>query len=691
MRLLNVHTLNLEFFQENEGPLGGYTILSHAWAEEEVSFKDLTDGNALHLRGYQKIMGCCELSKREGFDYTWIDTCCINKDSSAELSEAINSMFKWYYTSRVCYAYLGDAYSVFAGSRWFTRGWTLQELIAPDTVVFLDADWKEIGTRQSLAKGISGITGIPTAVLDPTDFRYPPHEFLERYTVAQRMSWAATRQTTRIEDEAYCLLGIFNVSMPLLYGEGRKAFQRLQRQIMEETQDISLYAWQDTTLRHVVGTSPLLASSPGVFQGCGNITLLQPSQWCGLLTPTKRSLVSHFVLRLAGSSSLGTIDRLMTDNPWLGESAEKDHDGYTFYRNWKDVGSWPGSNSFHVLVLNCGIRSETYSILVLGFNPTTDSPDVLCRLHSPTRCVDKPDLLKFDKRLGRQLEQKTFDVELTANPPMLAPSEFQYLFEKRGVKVLLRGHKAAGYCLDKHSTALEGGGFTETDDIATVWLEQSGHLVLRGEPGASPEPGALPWVIIPYAYEGTWTPMEYMCYTCTEPNLPDDIITNLRYDNRPFWHSRQVPEMTLQLGDTRHKISIKPRVSSWSCTIMVSVLPCHGLLLQDTLLQKAPSINSEWRRPPESSTGDSERFPTLATFAERSDDIDKEFKVNPWWWKQWEILSRRPRSPFRDQTVHLGSGLYELSLEEARAWKKGRGEEAKRENARPSHIVPSFE
>ncbi len=159
MRLLNVKTFELEEFVSDDVP--DYTILSHTWGDEEVSFQDLTSGNYKHLRGYRKVEGCCATSRREGFRYTWIDTCCIDKSSSSELSESINSMFEWYKRSAVCYALLCDVHgeepladgSGFAQSRWFTRGWTLQELIAPEIVVFLqlemagdrneaDVDWR---------------------------------------------------------------------------------------------------------------------------------------------------------------------------------------------------------------------------------------------------------------------------------------------------------------------------------------------------------------------------------------------------------------------------------------------------------------------------------------------------------------------------------------------------------------------
>ncbi|RYP01527.1 hypothetical protein DL764_006193 [Monosporascus ibericus] len=168
--------------------------------------------------------------------------CCIDKASSAELTEAINSMFRWYRNAEICYAYLSDIPSAkrihqkLERSRWFTRGWTLQELIAPAEVVFYSMDWDHVGTKSELSASISSITKIDASFLDSKN--------LMSASVAQRMSWAAHRETSRPEDIAYCLLGIFDINMPLIYGEGMKAFQRLQEEIIESyPMDYSFFAW----------------------------------------------------------------------------------------------------------------------------------------------------------------------------------------------------------------------------------------------------------------------------------------------------------------------------------------------------------------------------------------------------------------------------------------------------------------
>ena len=253
MWLLNTSTLQLHSFM-NDSKRPYYAILSHTWGPEEISFQDI-QGSHDQIKtkvGYVKVQRCCTQAASDGFEYVWIDTCCIDKTNSAELSEAINSMFRWYREAVECYAYLVDVRSIestydtdngqlfylFEDSRWFTRGWTLQELLAPSTVLFFNSDWQELGTRASLHSEISRCTGIPSSVL------LPNNKGIGSFSVAQRMSWAAKRQTARLEDIAYCLLGIFDVSMPLVYGEGLKAFSRLQLEIMKTSADHSIFAWR---------------------------------------------------------------------------------------------------------------------------------------------------------------------------------------------------------------------------------------------------------------------------------------------------------------------------------------------------------------------------------------------------------------------------------------------------------------
>ena len=239
MRLLHTKALRFEEFFDTQIP--GYAVLSHRWEEQEVTFQDFEVAKKESWPGFVKISKCCSLAGSRGFSWVWIDTCCIDKKSSAELSEAINSMFRLYREAGECYAYLSDVQCSrgldtkrdFAQSAWFTRGWTLQELLAPSNVIFLDRRWNFIGERKELVEEISAITGIGT--------RY--FKDMHQASVATKMSWISRRQTSRVEDMAYCLLGIFDVHMPLLYGEGRKAFLRLEIEIVKKSDDESIFAW----------------------------------------------------------------------------------------------------------------------------------------------------------------------------------------------------------------------------------------------------------------------------------------------------------------------------------------------------------------------------------------------------------------------------------------------------------------
>ncbi|SPQ18241.1 365ea253-c014-47d6-9621-6abcaff281c0 [Thermothielavioides terrestris] len=288
MRLLNVDTFTLEeFFYADPPP---YAILSHTWGadHEEVSYRDVLDGRLKSATGRPaKVTGCCLRAKKDGYQYVWIDTCCIDKTNLVELQEAINSMFRWYRDAAICYAYLSDvptrawdrhkvSESAFSSSRWFQRGWTLQELLAPLNLRFYDAGWECIGTKGDLCDLVETITGIPTSfLLGITE--------LHHASVAQRMSWASRRVTKRPEDIAYCLLGIFGVSMPMIYGEGDKAFRRLQEQIMKDIGDDSILAWDlgaegpDPGDRSPVVFGTALAPAPSHFANSGRVVVVDHS------------------------------------------------------------------------------------------------------------------------------------------------------------------------------------------------------------------------------------------------------------------------------------------------------------------------------------------------------------------------------------------------------------------------------
>lgn len=266
MRLINTQTLELEEFY---GRYPKYAILSHTWTDEEATFQDWQwDLETLRKkkRGFVKITSACKRALHDGHKYLWCDTICIDKTSSAELSEAINSMFSWYKGSAVCYAYLEDVVSIprqetqLLNSRWFTRGWTLQELLAPRSVIFFSRNWASIGTRRALSREISTTTGINEKVIQGGSSN------LYNASISERMSWVSHRETTRVEDLAYCMLGIFDINMPLLYGEGNKAFIRLQEEIIRVYNDQTIFCWHWDTQHVPEDWASILAPSPRTFR-----------------------------------------------------------------------------------------------------------------------------------------------------------------------------------------------------------------------------------------------------------------------------------------------------------------------------------------------------------------------------------------------------------------------------------------
>lgn len=239
MRLLKE---NFSLVEYNDDDIPPYAILSHTWGTDskEVAFKDPMEGTGKNKAGYNKIEFCCKQAASDGLQYFWVDTCCIDKSSSAELTEAINSMFRWYKNAHKCYVYLSDISTfglaanvlrspitwevAFRQSNWFTRGWTLQELIAPGSVEFFSREGYRLGSKKSLEQQIHEVIGIAINAL-----RGQP---LTDFEVEERFSWAKDRETKRREDKAYSLLGIFNMHMSIRYGEGEEeAFQRLRKKI----------------------------------------------------------------------------------------------------------------------------------------------------------------------------------------------------------------------------------------------------------------------------------------------------------------------------------------------------------------------------------------------------------------------------------------------------------------------------
>ncbi|KZL80886.1 het domain-containing protein [Colletotrichum incanum] len=298
MKLLNCSTLKIEEFFGSSIPRS-YVVLSHRWEADEVTYQDVINNakTLVQRGGWVKIRETCRIALERGHDYAWVDTCCIDKTSSAELSEAINSMFNWYANAAVCYVFLSDVGTnqPFAESLWFTRGWTLQELVAPRELLFFDRDWDLIGTGAQLCDVIHGRTGISEKVLLHGSASGPSiRAILSSIPVAVRMSWAATRVTTREEDRAYSLLGIFGVNMPMLYGEGSGAFMRLQEEIIKETNDLTLFAWMcslgESEAQDLPEYRGILASSPREFINSGKLVLSRDTKYNPEYTMTNKGL-----------------------------------------------------------------------------------------------------------------------------------------------------------------------------------------------------------------------------------------------------------------------------------------------------------------------------------------------------------------------------------------------------------------
>lgn len=277
MRLINTESLVLsEFFGSNIPP---YAILSHTWGQEEISFQEWmawqteSDPVRSQKEGFIKIKGACRQARHDKLEWLWVDTNCIDKTSSSELTEAINSMYTWYRDAVVCYAYLADVPPLrkhdpdhlksFRASRWHTRGWTLQELLAPKRLEFYSNTWSRLGSKSaSLIRAIHESTGIELSYLSG-------HVDIRKASVAKKMSWLSKRTTTRTEDIAYCMLGIFDINMPLLYGEGMQAFTRLQNEIVRHVYDHTIFCWAWDY--HVPSDwVSMLAPSPRVFRKSGD-------------------------------------------------------------------------------------------------------------------------------------------------------------------------------------------------------------------------------------------------------------------------------------------------------------------------------------------------------------------------------------------------------------------------------------
>ncbi|KAG9187046.1 hypothetical protein G6011_10154 [Alternaria panax] len=317
MRLIDCRSDWLRMQEFIGPPPVPFAILSHTWDSEEVNFQAFNDiATRTAAKGWIKIEQTCREAQRCGFDYVWIDSCCIDKTNNAELSESINSMFQWYSEAELCLVYLADfdanatdseRDTMLVCARWFSRGWTMQEIIAARAANFYDRAWCQFGTRASLRDELASITNIDVEVFTPPQGpdALSTRGLLDTIPVGRRMSWAASRQTTRPEDVAYCLIGLFQVNMPMLYGEGgEQAFIRLQEEIMRDRNDLSLFAWR---ARDSSTDRGILARSPDEFAGLSSLKHEQDIRFNPEFSMSNKGLRINTFLKLAGDKFPGEV------------------------------------------------------------------------------------------------------------------------------------------------------------------------------------------------------------------------------------------------------------------------------------------------------------------------------------------------------------------------------------------------
>lgn len=404
--LLYSETGEFSLTEHDDDRIPPYAILSHTWLKdtEEPTFEDLNNGTAEKKPGYEKIRFCAEQARRDGLQYFWVDTCCINKMNHTELSQAINSMFRWYRSATRCYVYLSDVPSPPSGtsdefnpqswdsdfwkSKWFTRGWTLQELLAPRSIEFFSCEWTRLGDKSSLKSQIHKITDIPISALQGALF--------SQFSVDERILWIERRQTKLEEDKVYSLLGILDVKIPLFYGEGgANAFKRVREVIDKREkciQDLRLTDPRDDKKRIEETKGGLLENSyrwilkNPEFQlwlcaeegpllwirgdpGKGKTMLL-----CGIINELNKStvetaLLSYFFCqatdsRINNATAVlrGLIYMLVGQQPPLVSHIQKkyDHAGKALFR---DANAWAALSEIFTNILQDPRMDTTYFII----------------------------------------------------------------------------------------------------------------------------------------------------------------------------------------------------------------------------------------------------------------------------------------------------------------------------------------
>ncbi|KAF1971137.1 hypothetical protein BU23DRAFT_590766 [Bimuria novae-zelandiae CBS 107.79] len=423
MRLLQYSESDeLSIHSFDDGAIPPYAILSHTWGEDgdEVTFADLRTGDSIAKRGYEKIRFCGQQARQDGLQYFWVDTCCIDKTDKAELSHAIRSMFRWYHNAKRCYVYLSDV-SIgkrkyddmltgiphhwepdFSTSQWFTRGWTLQELLAPSIVEFFSREGRKLGDKKSLKSLIQKITGISHKALDGIP--------LSQFSVDERLRWKEGRITKHDEDRAYSLQGILDVELAPVYGEGAAgAFRRLMDEIdssrrcvqdlhgtdprndkkrIEETKgglladsyrwvldNITFRQWQEDQHSRLLWVK----GDPGKGKTmllCGIVNELQDSM-------PRNALLSYFFCqatdsRINNATAVlrGLLYMLVDQRPSLAVHVRKKHDraGRSLF---EDANAWVVLTEIFADVLQDGSLSTTHLIVDALDECVTDLPKLL--------------------------------------------------------------------------------------------------------------------------------------------------------------------------------------------------------------------------------------------------------------------------------------------------------------------------
>jgi hypothetical protein len=472
MRLLQYSESDeLSIHSFDDGDIPPYAILSHTWGADgdEVTFADLQTGDGKTKLGYKKILFCGRQARHDNLLYFWIDTCCIDTTDKAEHSRAIQSMFHWYRSAAKCYVYLPDvhidAYSKSVGSswepafrlsRWFTRGWTLQELLAPPVVEFFSQEGKILGNKTSLKLLIHKTTAIPLEVLSGSR--------LACFTVKQRLQWKGDRQTRRDEDAWYSLAGVLDVEIAPAYGEGgRSAFKRLMDEVhkLERcTQDIRLTDPRDDKKRIEESKGGLLADS---YRWVLNNTAFrqwhddQPSRllWvkgdpgkgktmllCGVINELQSSisgttLLSYFFcqandshINSATAVLRGLLYMLMQQQPSLASHVRKKHD-HAGKSLFEDANAWVALSEIFANVLQDASLSTTYLIIDALDECVTDLLKLLAFIAKQSSAssrvkwiVSSRNWLDIEEELERAENKTRLNLELNAESVTAAVKTF---------------------------------------------------------------------------------------------------------------------------------------------------------------------------------------------------------------------------------------------------------------------------